>query len=86
MHTPQSSFENPGAGGAENTAFTRAEEFAREEPLKAVGIAFAAGLIFTVLPIGAIIGFTLRLALTLLRPALMILGAVKVYEEIDRRD
>jgi hypothetical protein len=63
----------------------RTEEFAREEPLKAVGIAFVAGLFMTILPIGALIGGLLRAALMLVRPALLILGAIKLYEEIDRR-
>jgi hypothetical protein len=63
----------------------RTEDFAREEPMKAVGIAFAAGLFMTVLPIGAIIGGLMRVALTLIRPALLVLGAIKLYEEIDRR-
>lgn len=63
----------------------RTEEFAREEPMKAVGIAFAAGLFMTILPIGSLIGGLMRLALTLIRPALLVLGAIKLYEEIDRR-
>ncbi len=61
------------------------ENFAREEPLKAVGAAFGAGLFMTILPIGAIVVGLVRIAITLLRPALLILGAVKLYEEIDRR-
>jgi hypothetical protein len=64
---------------------SRTEQYAREEPMQAVGVAFVAGLILTLLPVGAIIAGILRLILALLRPALVILGAVKVYEEVNRR-
>jgi len=63
-----------------------AQEYARDEPVKAVGGAFLAGLLLTVLPVGAIVIALVRLAVTLLRPALLILGAVKICEEIDRRN
>ena len=68
-----------------DTFVQRTEEFTREEPLKAVGIAFVAGLFMTLLPVGSIIGGLLRLVLALVRPALLVLGAIKLYEEIDRR-
>jgi len=84
MQAPETTFEVGSAPEAE-TLVHRTEEYTREEPLKAVGIAFAAGLFMTILPIGSIIGGLLRLALTLVRPALLVLGAVKLYEEIDRR-
>ncbi len=63
----------------------QAEQYAREEPWKALGIAFFAGLILTVFPIGRITATLIRLALALLRPFLLILGAVKLYEQVDRR-
>ncbi|HEY2342483.1 MAG TPA: hypothetical protein VGH90_05605 [Chthoniobacteraceae bacterium] len=70
---------------AAESALRRAEDYTREEPLKAVGLAFTAGLILTLLPVGAILAAIVRLAVTLLRPALLILGAIKLYEEIDHR-
>ncbi len=73
------------AGEECETLISRTEHYAREEPLKAVSAAFAAGLFLTLLPVGAIFIALVRLALTLLRPALLVLGAVKLYEEIDRR-
>lgn len=57
----------------------------REEPIRAVSIAFFVGLVLTLLPIGGIIAGLLRLAFGLVRPALLILGATKVYEEIQKR-
>ena len=53
--------------------------------MKTVGVAFGAGLILTLLPVGAIVVAVVRLTLSLLRPALLILGAIKLYEEIDQR-
>ena len=63
----------------------RVERFAREEPLQAVGAAFGAGLLLTLLPAGALIAGLVRLAMALLRPALVVLGALKLYEEVTRR-
>ncbi len=63
----------------------RTEQYAREEPIRAVSIAFFVGLVLTLLPIGGIIAGLLRLAFGLVRPALLILGATKVYEEIQKR-
>jgi ABC-type transport system involved in cytochrome bd biosynthesis fused ATPase/permease subunit len=63
----------------------RAEHFAREEPMQAIGAAFVAGLLLTFLPIGSVVAGIVRLAFALLRPALVLLGAVKLYEEISRR-
>ena len=61
------------------------EKTVREEPVKAAGYAFAAGLVVAVLPIGRIVGAVVRLALALVRPALLVFGFVKLFEEIDRR-
>ena len=62
-----------------------AEKTIRDEPVKAAGYAFAAGLIVAVFPVGRIAAALLRLALALVRPALLVLGFVKLFEEIDRR-
>lgn len=64
----------------------RAQEFARKEPAQAVGIAFLAGLVLTLLPVGRIVSVLIRLAFALVRPALLILGAVKLCEEFDKRN
>lgn len=63
-----------------------AERSVREEPLKTAGIAFVAGLFLTVLPVGRILGGLVRVGFALLRPALLILGVVKLVEEFDKRD
>jgi hypothetical protein len=58
------------------------EKYAREEPGRAVSAAFGTGLILTLLPVGAIVSGVLRLALALVRPFLIILGVVKLYERL----
>ncbi len=63
----------------------RAEKSVREEPVKTAGLAFIAGIFLTVLPVGAIFAAVVRIALALVRPALLILGIVKIAEAYDRR-
>lgn len=58
------------------------EKYAREEPVRAVSAAFGSGLILTLLPVGSIVSGILRLALALVRPFLIILGVVKLYERL----
>lgn len=62
-----------------------AERCTREEPLRCAAIAFLAGLLFTILPVGQIVGGIVRLLFSLVRPALVLLGAMKVFEEIEKR-
>jgi len=63
----------------------RAGKSVREEPMKTAGLAFVAGIFLTVLPVGAILSGIARIAVALVRPALLILGIVKIVEEYDRR-
>jgi hypothetical protein len=46
-----------------------------------VSAAFGAGLILTLLPVGGLV----RLLFIALRPLLLILGFIKLYEEIESR-
>ena len=62
-----------------------AEKCAREEPVKCAATAFIVGLIITILPVGQIVGALTRLLAGLIRPALMLLGAMKVFEEVEKR-
>jgi hypothetical protein len=63
----------------------RTEEYVRDEPVKSVGIALAAGIFLTICPVFSIVSGLLRLAVTLLRPALLVLGGIKLYEEYQKR-
>jgi len=62
-----------------------AEKWAKKEPLKTSLAAFAIGLLFTIVPIGHVVGAITRLLFALVRPALIVLGAMKVFEEIEKR-
>jgi hypothetical protein len=57
------------------------ESYTREQPTKAVSAAFGAGLILALVPVGGV----LRLLFSALRPVLLILGIVKIWEEVDSR-
>ena len=63
----------------------RTQEFIREEPAKAMGVAVLAGLFLTVFPVGRVLGALVRLAFALARPLLLALGALKLYEEFERK-
>ena len=62
-----------------------AEKMARKEPAKAAGIAIATGMVLTILPVGRIVGGLVRLAFALVRPGLLLLGAVKLWEGLEKR-
>ena len=63
----------------------RAQQMIREEPAKAVGLAVLVGLLLTVFPVGRVLGALVRLAMMLARPLLLVLGAIKLYEEIEKK-
>jgi hypothetical protein len=56
------------------------EQYVRENPVQAVVSAVGAGFVLRLLPLGAIIGLIVRLALSMARPAIFIYGAVAVYK------
>lgn len=63
----------------------RAESYTKAKPTKALSAAFGLGIIMALFPMGRVIGFVLRLVFALLRPVLLILGVVRVYEEYNSR-
>jgi hypothetical protein len=58
---------------------TLAEQI-RREPMKAIILAFGAGLLLCFLPVGKLLGFLVRITFVLSKPALLILGVVKLLE------
>ena len=60
------------------------EKFVHEDPAKAIGLAMLGGVLLTVLPVGRLISALVRLAFALARPLLLVLGAVKLYEEFQK--
>ena len=62
-----------------------AEKCAREQPLQCLSLAFVIGLVTSVLPVGRLASLLVQLAFSLLRPVLVVLGLMKVFEEVDKR-
>ena len=59
------------------------EAYVRENPSQAILSAVAAGFFLRLLPLGAIVGAIVRLALFALRPAVFIYGAVALYKHFQ---
>ncbi len=82
--------ETPGSAGCCDWRKTvedlsnNTEKFVREDPAKAIGIALFGGVLLTILPVGRLLGALVRLVLALARPLLLVLGAVKLYEEYQK--
>lgn len=58
---------------------TLAEQI-RSEPVKAIILAFGAGLLLCFLPVGKLLGFLVKMTFILSKPVLLILGVVKLLE------
>ena len=71
----------PASNASLDPLIVSVENYTRKEPTKAVSAAFGAGLILTLLPVGGIV----RLLFIALRPLLLVLGFIKLYEEIESR-
>lgn len=63
----------------------RTQKFVHEDPTKAVGLALLGGVLLTIFPVGRVLGALVRLAVALARPLLLVLGAVKLYEEFEKK-
>jgi RsiW-degrading membrane proteinase PrsW (M82 family) len=63
----------------------RTAQSVQKRPVNSVVWAFFVGIFLTVFPLGRIVGAATSLVLALLRPALMLLGVVKLFEEIEHR-
>jgi hypothetical protein len=68
-----------------NGPYRSCEDSIRRAPLASVAIAFFAGIIFKILPVGALMVAFVRVALFLVRPALLIFGIVKAVEIVQDR-
>lgn len=63
-----------------NELIARAEDFTRREPAKAMLAGFGLGLALHVLPLRAIFSLLAGILSLLLRPALLLLGVLKLAE------
>ena len=57
----------------------------RRQPVKSAVWAFFIGILLAAFPLGRVLGALTTLAFSLLRPVLLLLGVVKVCEEIETR-
>ena len=62
---------------------SQGETYVRENPSQAVLWSLGAGFLLRLLPLGAILGALIRLALFALRPAIFIYGAVALYKHFQ---
>jgi hypothetical protein len=61
-------------------AWKKIENQIREDPVKAVLVAFASGFFLCLLPVGKLLGVAVRLAFLLVKPALFVFGIIKILE------
>jgi hypothetical protein len=61
-------------------AWKKIEEQIREDPVKAVLLAFASGFFLCLLPVGKLLGVAVKLAFLLVKPALFVFGIIKILE------
>lgn len=66
-----------------NDYHAQGEEYVRANPTQAVFSAVAAGFVLRLLPIGALVGALVRLAIFALRPAVFIYGAVALFKHFQ---
>ena len=73
---------------AQDQPTTKTSEFRERlhrEPMKHLAIALAAGFVLSLLPIRRILVLIVRTAFLLIKPALMVLGAIKLCEYFSDR-
>jgi hypothetical protein len=82
-HGVKSVVENVKSKASEN--FEHCERKVRESPGKAVLIALGAGYCLNRLPVASLLAVPLRLTAVLAKPALLLLGAAKLYEIVEKQ-
>ena len=65
---------------------SQTEDYVREKPAQSLLCAFIAGYILNRLPTGRILGGLFRLLIVVLRPAVLIYGATKLYQAAQEED
>jgi hypothetical protein len=64
----------------QSAPWQKLENTIRQEPAKSVLLALLAGFVLCILPVGRLIGLFARLLFVLIKPALVVLGVVKLLE------
>ena len=69
-----------------NDIHAQTEEYVRNNPTQSVLWAAAVGFVLRLLPLGALVGALVRLALFAARPAIFIYGAIALYKHFQQGD
>ena len=85
MSEPKKTASQPEAKTPVSDFVQKTAEEVRKQPVKALVWAFFVGIFLTVFPIGRILGVGVGIILALLRPALFLLGLVKISESLTAR-
>jgi hypothetical protein len=64
---------------------SRVEAYTREEPAKALSAAMGVGILAALFPLGSLVSGLARVLFLVARPLLMILGVVKLADELEAR-
>ena len=67
-------------------AIDDARVYIRRHPSRALAIAAGAGFVLHSAPVGRLVGGLARVSFALLRPALVVLGGIKIWEKIKHRE
>ena len=85
MSEPTESTENTAAKKPLRDLVERTATGVQKRPVNSVVWAFFIGIFLTIFPLGRIVGAALSLVLALLRPVLLLLGVVRLFEEVEHR-
>ena len=83
MSTPESHTQPPQTN--RDILLDRVEAYTRSEPAKAISASFGLGILLTLFPFGSLVTGISRLLFLVARPLLMILGVVKIAQELEAR-
>jgi hypothetical protein len=64
----------------QSAPWRKLENAIRQEPAKSVLLALVAGFVLCILPVGRLIGLFTKLLFVLIKPALVVLGVVKLLD------
>jgi hypothetical protein len=69
-----------------DAVLNQTEDYVREKPAQSLLYAFVAGFVLNRLPIGRVLGGVFRLFVLALKPAILIYGAIKLYQAAQEEE
>ncbi len=85
MSEPASSSKSAKSAQPIHALVEKTADEVRKSPVKSIVWAFFVGLLLTIFPVGRVLSAFTSLFLVLLRPVLLLLGVVKLFEEVEQR-